>query len=69
MKRSSVTISVFSSRSTWWLPWEANPVAIISRFEIILGELGWLLVGLGIYVSRCWREWSQATRFLHHEEQ
>jgi uncharacterized membrane protein YbhN (UPF0104 family) len=46
----STLLSVYSGL----LPWQADLVAVISRFEIILAELGWLVVGLGLHAHR-WR--------------
>ena len=51
------------------LPWQANLVAIMSRFEIILAELAWLMIGLGIYICRRWRDSSQAPPFVHRGEE
>jgi uncharacterized membrane protein YbhN (UPF0104 family) len=33
-------------------PWQADLVAVVSRFEIILAELIWLLLGIGVYTGR-----------------
>lgn len=37
-----------------FLPWQAEVVAVTSRFAIILAELVWLLIGLGLYAHK-WR--------------
>jgi hypothetical protein len=35
-------------------PWQADLVAVLSRFGLILAEMGWLLVGL-VFYTRVWR--------------
>lgn len=35
-------------------PWEADLIAVLSRFGLILAELGWLVIGLALY-TRGWR--------------
>jgi len=47
-----LTLSALLSMHSNLLPWQANLVAVTSRFEIILAELGWLMVGLGLYICR-----------------
>jgi hypothetical protein len=36
-------------------PWQADLVAVLSRFGLILAEMGWLLIGLAFY-TRGWRK-------------
>lgn len=64
-----LTLSTLLSIHSDLLPWQANLVAIISRLAIILAELGWLVVGLGIYIRRWWRDPSQANPFLPRGEE
>ena len=59
-----LTLAKLLSVHSSLLPWQADLVAIISRFEIILAELGWLMVGLGIHVSRWWKGSNQCKLFL-----
>lgn len=44
-------------------PWQADLVAVISRFELILAELTWLLFGIAIYTCRRLGSRGQRERF------
>jgi uncharacterized membrane protein YbhN (UPF0104 family) len=44
-----VTLSTLLSAHAGFMPWQADVVAVISRFAIVLAELAWLLVGLFFY--------------------
>jgi len=49
--------------------WQANLVAVISRLEIILAELGWLMVGLILSANTWWRNLSQHRSLSRNEEE
>ena len=64
-----LTLATLLSTHSDLLPWQANLVAIISRFEIILAELAWLVVGLGLYISRWSRDSDQHHLFVRGREE
>jgi hypothetical protein len=47
-----LTLSTLLSRHSGFAPWQADLIAVISRLEIILAELGWLMVGLSLYAYK-----------------
>lgn len=62
-----LSLSAFLSAHSGLLPWQADLVAVTSRFEIVLAELVWLAVGLGLNVHR-WRRYQSKPEVNAREE-
>jgi len=63
-----LSLSALLSAYSGLLPWQADLVAVISRFEIILAELGWLVVGLGLHAHKWQRGQGQPEVSAREEE-
>jgi uncharacterized membrane protein YbhN (UPF0104 family) len=50
-----LALSTLLSSYGGFLPWQADVIAVVSRFAIVLAELAWLLVGLVLYGRERWK--------------
>ncbi len=54
-----LTLSALLTTHANLIPWQASLIAIVFRLVLILSEVEWLMVGLGLHIHNWWKDHSQ----------